>query len=79
MNQIRIESFDDLLDFIITYHLPIEKYVEVLNAFTKQFLILLDDDMTKNEFIHELQKMRTAIEQRNELPLFITTKSLDVN
>lgn len=75
MMSLRIESFEDLIDFIETYDLPFDKYIEVVIAFNYGGTVLwLDDKEPKNkERLIEILKSyeETHFKKGYPLPIFL--------
>lgn len=67
--QIRITSVNELIDFIQSYELPFEKYLEIVQAYIgRKFIWTGKED--KKSLISEIQRLKTEIVNNWEIPLF---------
>lgn len=68
--QIEIKSVDDLYNFIRESNLSIEKYLEIIQAYTDT-LTLCDLETPKDEFLDMLEGSRHLIEKYGYFPLLL--------
>lgn len=67
--EITVQTIDELINFIKTTDLKIEKYVEILNAFLG-YVIIWTGNEDKNTLIAEIEENRSRIELGHHSGLF---------
>lgn len=67
--EITIETVDELIDFIKSTDLKLEKYIEIVNAYLGYGIIWIGND-NKNKLIKEIEENREDIDLGHQSGLF---------